>query len=158
MELEGTQELNADPQTVWAALFDRDVLERAIPGCETLEQTSETEFAATVKLKVGPVSARFMGGVELSDIVPLVSCILSGKGSGGIAGFARGAARVALEQDGEMTRLTYTAEAAVGGKLASLGNRLIKSTAQKLAGEFFANFQKILAERTEPVLAPEPAE
>ncbi|WP_029057451.1 CoxG family protein [Stappia stellulata] len=158
MELEGTQELNADPQTVWAALFDRDVLERAIPGCETLEQTGETEFAATVKLKVGPVSARFKGAVELSDIVPLVSCTLSGKGSGGLAGFARGAARVTIEDLGETTRLTYSADAAVGGKLASLGNRLIKSTAQKLAGEFFADFEAILAEQAEPAPVPVPAE
>lgn len=144
MELEGTETLNATPEAVWRALFDRAVLERSIPGCETLEQTSDTEFSAVVKLKIGPVAARFKGEVELSDIDPLRACTLSGKGSGGIAGFAKGDARVTLEAVGGVTILTYRAQAAVGGKLAALGSRLIKSTAQKLAGEFFANFALVL--------------
>ncbi|MBR9652265.1 CoxG family protein [Thalassovita aquimarina] len=145
MELEGRQSLAATPEEVWSALFDRDVLEQAIPGCESLEQTSDTSFAAVVKLKIGPVSARFKGEVELSDIVVGRSCTLSGKGSGGIAGFAKGAAKVTLTPQGPETVLDYTADVAVGGKLAALGNRLIKSTAQKLTGEFFANFDRALA-------------
>lgn len=149
MELEGTEILNASPQKVWRALFDRAVLERAIPGCETLEQTSDTEFAAFVKLKVGPVTARFKGEVVLSDIEPLKSCTLSGKGSGGIAGFAKGSAHVKLVAEGDTTVLTYKADAAVGGKLAALGSRLIKATAQKLASEFFANFSAALSEQPE---------
>ena len=146
MELEGIQTLPADAETVWTALFDRAVLERAIPGCESLEQTSDTSFAAVVKLKIGPVSARFKGDVEISDIEPQKGCTLSGKGTGGIAGFAKGSARVMLESKFNETQLTYTAEASVGGKLAALGSRLIKSTAQKLAGEFFAAFEEILSE------------
>lgn len=145
MELDGTQTLDATPAEVWAALFDRAVLEQAIPGCETLDQSSDTDFAAVVKLKIGPVSARFKGDVSLSDIEPLVACTLSGKGSGGIAGFAKGSARVTLTSAGDTTILTYRAEAAVGGKLAALGNRLLKSTAQKLADEFFAKFKTVLA-------------
>ncbi|MEY8799130.1 CoxG family protein [Leisingera sp. XS_AS12] len=145
MKLEGEQYLNADPMTVWAALFDREVLAAAIPGCESLEQTSDTEFAAVVKLKVGPVSARFKGDVVLSDIVPGQSCTLSGKGTGGIAGFAKGAAQVTLTPEGAGVRLRYDADVAVGGKLASLGSRLIKSTAQKLTDAFFANFSENLA-------------
>ncbi|NRB17039.1 MAG: carbon monoxide dehydrogenase subunit G [Rhodobacteraceae bacterium] len=144
MELLGSQNLAATPDQVWAALFDRDVLEQAIPGCESLEQTSDTSFVAVVKLKIGPVSARFKGEIELSDIDPGKSCTLSGKGSGGIAGFAKGAARVTLTPEGDYTVLDYTADVAVGGKLAALGNRLIKSTAKKLTGEFFANFTKAL--------------
>jgi len=145
MELEGSEILKASPEQVWQALFDRAVLERSIPGCEILEQTSATEFSAVVKLKVGPVSARFKGDVELSDIEPLTACTLSGKGSGGIAGFAKGSARVTLVAQGDTTVLTYRADAAVGGKLAALGSRLIKSTAQKLAAEFFANFKAALS-------------
>jgi uncharacterized protein len=145
MELVGTKILEATPDVVWQALFDRAVLEQAIPGCESLEQTSDTTFVAVVKLKIGPVSARFKGEVELSDIDPHKSCTLSGKGSGGIAGFAKGAARVSLAPDGTVTVLNYTADVAVGGKLAALGNRLIASTAQKLTDEFFANFTNVLA-------------
>jgi uncharacterized protein len=149
MELLGRQTLAATPDQVWAALFDRNVLEQAIPGCESLEQTSDTSFVAVVKLKIGPVSARFKGEVELSDIDPGKSCTLSGKGSGGIAGFARGAARVRLTPAGDQTVLDYTADVAVGGKLAALGNRLIKATAQKLTGEFFANFTNALTREEE---------
>lgn len=147
MELEGTQVLVADTDKVWTALFDREVLERAIPGCESLEQTGETSFAAVVKLKIGPVSARFKGDVELSDMDSPMACTLSGKGTGGLAGFAKGSARVTLAPEAGETLLTYTAEAAVGGKLAAIGSRLMKSTAQKLASEFFASFEQILAEQ-----------
>jgi len=151
MELEGSQNLAATPDAVWLALFDRKILVQAIPGCESLIQNSETSFSAVVKLKIGPVSARFKGDVELSDIVPGCSCTLAGKGSGGIAGFAKGAARMTLTPDGEITVLDYKADVAVGGKLAALGNRLIKSTAQKLTGEFFTNFTTALTgEKEEP--------
>lgn len=149
MKLEGEQLLSADPQTVWTALFDRDVLAEAIPGCESLEQLSETEFTALVKLKVGPVSARFKGAVTLSDIVPGQSCTLSGKGSGGVAGFAKGAAQVTLVPEEDGTRLSYDADIAVGGKLASLGNRLLGATAQKLTEAFFTNFSDALAQPEE---------
>lgn len=144
MELTGTHELNQPPEVVWAALFDPEILQGAIPGCEQLEQTDENAFAATVKVKIGPVGARFKGEVELSEMVPAQSCLLSGKGSGGIAGFAKGTARVELVPQGAGTVLTYTADAALGGKLASLGSRLIQSTANKLANEFFTNFSGVL--------------
>lgn len=144
MELTGTHELNQPPEVVWAALFDPAMLRNAIPGCEQLDQTGENAFSATVKLKIGPVSARFKGDVELSEMVPPRSCLLSGKGSGGIAGFAKGAARVELLPQGTGTMLTYTADAALGGKLASLGGRLIQSTANKLANEFFTAFGQAL--------------
>lgn len=153
MNLEGSQILAAWPEEVWLALFDRDVLAQAIPGCESLKQTGETSFSAVVKLKIGPVSARFKGDVELSDIVLGKSCTLSGKGSGGIAGFAKGAARVTLTPDRDLTVLNYTADIAIGGKLAALGNRLIKSTAQKLTDEFFANFNSALADDEEATVA-----
>lgn len=146
MELDGSYRVKAPAETVWSALFDRDVLARAIPGCRELEQTGDTSFRAVVQLKVGPVSARFKGNVELSDIVPPRSCTLTGAGSGGLAGFARGTAKVLLSEAGDDTNLTYTAEAALGGKLAALGSRLITATAKKLAAEFFSNFAAILAE------------
>lgn len=144
MELTGTHELNQPPEVVWAALFDPDTLRSAIPGCEELDQTGENAFAATVRVKIGPVKARFKGEVELSEMVPPQSCLLSGKGSGGIAGFAKGSARVELTPQNDCTVLTYTADAALGGKLASLGSRLIQSTANKLSNEFFTSFSQAL--------------
>ncbi|WP_322867264.1 carbon monoxide dehydrogenase subunit G [Aquicoccus sp. G2-2] len=153
MQLEGTRTLDAPPEEVWPALFTCAVLAQSIPGCESLEQTSETTFTAVVKLKIGPVSARFKGVAELSDIVPHLSCTLSGKGSGGIAGFAKAAAQVTLGADGQQTILRYHADVAVGGKLAALGNRLIGATAQKLTDEFFTNFQAVLSNEKGKALA-----
>lgn len=114
MELNGSHALNFPPEVVWAALFETATLTASIPGCEELEQTSDTTFAAIVKLKIGPVSAKFKGDVELSDMEAPRSCLLSGKGSGGIAGFAKGSARVQLTPQEGGTLLTYTADAAVG--------------------------------------------
>ena len=140
MNLSGEHRIEAPRQTVWAALNDPDILKRAIPGCESIEKTSDTEFNATVKAKVGPVSAKFAGVVRLSDLDPPNGYTIAGEGKGGAAGFAKGGAKVRLEEDGAATLLRYEVEAQVGGKLAQIGSRLIDGTARKLAGEFFDNF------------------
>lgn len=140
MELTGRYELDASPEVVWQALFDTAVLAAAIPGCEALEAQGEAAYDATVKLKIGPVSARFKGNVQITDADPSKSCRIVGQGSGGIAGYAKGGALVELEPNGEGTVLTYTADAKVGGKLAALGSRLIQSTSRKLADRFFSEF------------------
>lgn len=144
MEISGEERIAAPREKVWAALNDPEVLRQCIPGCQTLEQRSPTELAATVKLKIGPVSASFSGEVTLSDINAPESYRISGEGKGGIAGFAKGFADVSLKEDGADTILTYKADAQVGGKLAQLGSRLIGSTSQKLAQQFFADFNSVL--------------
>ena len=128
-------------ETVWAALNDAEVLRACIPGCEELEKTSDTELSARVVQKIGPVKAKFKGDGELSNINAPESYTIRGEGSGGVAGFAKGGADVVLAEDGAETILTYEVQATVGGKLARLGSRLIDSTARKLAGQFFENFQ-----------------
>ena len=138
MEMKGEYRIPASRETVWQALNDPDVLRACIPGCQELERTSETSFAATVKTKVGPVSATFKGEVELEDIDPPAGYRIQGEGKGGVAGFAKGGASVRLAEDGAETVLTYDAEARVGGKLAQIGSRLIAGTARKLADQFSA--------------------
>ena len=126
--------LPADKATVWARLNDAETLKASIPGCESLEKLSDTEMQAVVKVKIGPVSARFKGKVNLTDIDAPNSYRISGQGDGGIAGFAKGGANVRLsDADGGGTRLGYDVDAQVGGKIAQLGSRLIDSTAKKLA-------------------------
>jgi uncharacterized protein len=143
--MSGEVVLPADKATVWARLNDAATLKDSIPGCESLEKLSDTELQAAVKVKIGPVSARFKGKVNLSDLDPPNSYRISGQGDGGIAGFAKGGANVQLaEADGGGTKLHYDVDAQVGGKIAQLGGRLIDSTAKKLADEFFANFAKAL--------------
>ena len=129
-------------QKVWEALNDAEILKACIPGCESLEKTSDTQLAAVVSLKIGPIKAKFNGQVELKNLKPPHSYTIAGEGKGGVAGFAKGGADVALKEDGGGTILTYTAKADVGGKIAQLGSRLIQSTSKKLAGEFFSSFNK----------------
>lgn len=152
MEIDGTRQIAASREVVWAALNDPEVLKSAIPGCEELTGSPEEGFEATVKQKVGPVSATFRGRVELSDVAPLESYTISGEGKGGAAGFAKGAAAVALTDSEGGTLLSYKVNASVGGKLAQLGSRLIDGFAKKMADSFFDNFRAAV----EP--APEPAE
>ncbi|MEO1313521.1 MAG: carbon monoxide dehydrogenase subunit G [Pseudomonadota bacterium] len=147
MELQDEILINAPQATVYAALNDPEVLKECIPGCEELIKHSDTELEAKVVLKVGPVKAKFKGNVTLSPDAPPEHFSLTGEGSGGAAGFAKGGADVRLEAQGEATLLSYTAKAEIGGKLAQLGSRLIQGTAKKLAASFFKSFaEKVGAE------------
>ena len=140
MEMTGEYTIPAPREKVWDALNDPEILAKCIPGCQELNKDSETELSATVKSKVGPVSATFKGKVTLSEIDPPNGYRISGEGSGGVAGFAKGGAEVKLAEDTDGTVLTYVADAQVGGKLAQIGSRLIDSTAKKMANEFFGAF------------------
>jgi hypothetical protein len=145
MDMTGEYRISAPREQVWAALNDPATLQASLPGCQSLEKLSDREFAATVVAKVGPVQAKFNGNVTLSNLNPPESYTISGEGKGGAAGFAKGGADVRLLEDGEVTVLTYTAKADVGGKLAQLGSRLIDGTAKKMADEFFNNFSREVA-------------
>ena len=141
LNIAGEETIAAPLAKVWAGLNDPEVLKDCIPGCETLERKSDTELAATVVLKVGPIKAKFNGEVTLSNLNPPNAYTITGEGKGGIAGFAKGGADVTLTEIGpNETRLKYVASADVGGKIAQLGSRLIESTSKKLAGEFFTKF------------------
>ncbi|MBB6486467.1 carbon monoxide dehydrogenase subunit G [Rhizobium lusitanum] len=140
MDMTGEERIAAPRDAVWAALNDPEILKQCIPGCQSLERISPTELTATVKLKIGPVSASFNGEVTLSNINAPESYTISGEGKGGIAGFAKGGADVVLKEDGNDTILQYEAKAQVGGKIAQLGSRLVDSSAKKLAQQFFADF------------------
>lgn len=145
MDMTGEFRIPASRDAVWRALNDPEILKRSIAGCEELEKTSDTEFVAKVTAKVGPVKARFAGKVTLSDLDPPNGYKISGEGQGGAAGFAKGAADVRLEPDGEATILKYNVHAAIGGKLAQIGARLIDGAAHKMAEDFFASFAQNVA-------------
>jgi uncharacterized protein len=147
MKMEGFRRIEAPRDVVWAALNSPDVLKVCIPGCESIEQVSDTEFKATVTLKIGSIKASFTGKVTLSNLEPPTGYTISGSGSGGAAGFANGTAKVKLEAQDRATLLTYGVEAAVGGKLA-LGARLLDSTAKKIAGEFFERLDQAIVPGT----------
>lgn len=144
MDMTGTRHIAASRQKVWAALNDPEILKQCIPGCETLEMQSPTDMTARVKLAVGPVKATFNGKVKLTDLDPPNGYRITGEGSGGVAGYAKGGASVRLADEGRGTLMTYDVKADVGGKLAQLGGRLIDSTSKKLADEFFERFTTLL--------------
>lgn len=147
MDMEGEVAIPAPRARVWDALNNAAILRLCIPGCEELDKLSDSELTAKLKLKIGPVSAKFAGKVTLSDIDAPNGYRISGEGQGGAAGFGKGGAVVTLADgpDGG-TILRYKAEATVGGKLAQLGARLIQGTAAKLADEFFAAFARTMGE------------
>jgi hypothetical protein len=157
MDMTGEYRIPASREEVWDALNDPETLKSCIAGCQELDKTSETEFTARVKTKVGPVSATFTGKVQLSDIDPPNGYTISGEGTGGVAGFAKGGATVKLAEDGDATILTYEANATVGGKLAQIGSRLIDSTARKMANDFFGAFAEAVGGEAEAARAAAPA-
>lgn len=151
MEIKGEYRIAASREKVFAALNDVAILQACIPGCESLEKSSDTEMKAKVRMRIGPVSASFTGKVTLSDLDPPNGYKISGEGQGGAAGFAKGGAVVTLREDGADTVLNYTVDAQVGGKIAQVGARLIDGTARKLADEFFSKFAAMVG-------APPPGE
>lgn len=145
MKLESTRFIQAEPEVVWDHLVSVDVLQQCIPGCQSMEQTGDNEYALTMKTKVGPVSATFKGDLSLRDIEPGESYTLHFEGSGGTAGFASGSAEVRLERAEGGTNLIYSVDAKIGGKIAQLGQRLVDGAARKMADDFFNNFEQVVA-------------
>ncbi len=148
MDMIGERRIVAPRRKVWDALNDPVVLKASIPGCESLEQQPNGGFKAVASVKIGPIAARFNGNVALSDLDPPNGYTISGEGQGGVAGFAKGGAKVHLVDDGNATRLSYEVHAQVGGKLAQLGARLIDASAKQMADAFFDRFSALVAPPT----------
>ena len=152
MNLQGERTIPAPVDKTWAALNDPETLKACIAGCESIETTGENQFLATMAVRIGPVNAKFKGRLQLTDIVPLSSYKINFDGQGGVAGFGKGSADVALapEHDGAATRLTYNASAQVGGKIAQIGSRLVESAASKIAEDFFKAFEARMTTEAAP--------
>ena len=156
MKLSGSYQINLEKQKVWEALNDPEILKKTIPGCEEFKKNSDTEFSATATNKIGPFNASFTGNIVLKDLNPPHSYKISGSGNSPV-GFASGEAEVKLEDENGGTKLIYTVEANVGGKIAQVGSRLIDMTAKKMADIFFKKFSELISkkpdiEKTEKVL------
>jgi len=156
MEMTGEQSIPLPQRRVWDALNDPDILKACIPGCESIERVSDTEYKVAMTAAVGPVKAKFNGRLVLSDLNPPDSYSLAFEGSGGAAGFGKGTAQVMLVPDGDSTRLTYRANATVGGKLAQIGSRLIDGVAKKLSDDFFVRFNATVSPAPPSAPAAEP--
>jgi carbon monoxide dehydrogenase subunit G len=144
MEMTGEQRIAASRQRVWEALNDPEVLRACIPGCQSLEREGENGFIAVAEVKIGPIGARFKGNVTLNDLDPPNGYTIEGSGNGGVAGNAKGAAKVRLSDDGDGTLVSYEVDAQVGGRMAQLGGPIIDATAKQLAGKFFSRFGEVV--------------
>jgi carbon monoxide dehydrogenase subunit G len=152
MQLTSQQTLPVSQTAAWEALNDMSILQACIPGCESLKAVGQDRYEVIVMAAVGPVKARFKGQLSLSDLQPPQSYRIDFEGQGGPAGHGKGSAQVRLESDGASTTLHYSATAAVGGKIAQIGQRLVDMAAQRMASEFFSQFDARLRE-----LHPAPA-
>lgn len=164
MRMTGEERIAAPRSRVWDALNDPDILRQCIPGCQSLQQDAPDKLSAVVEVKIGPIGARFNGAVTLSDIDKPNGYTITGEGQGGMAGSAKGGAKVRLADDGAGTLLTYEVDAQVGGRLAQLGGPIIDATAKQLAGKFFRTFNEVVsggaaqaASGTAPVAEAAPA-
>ena len=163
MDMQGNRQLGVTQQQAWEALNDPDTLKGCLPGCDRFESTGDGQYAVTMAVKVGPVSAKFNGKVTLSDIQPPASYRLAFEGQGGVAGFGKGSSAVTLAPNDAGCELAYTVQAQVGGKIAQLGQRLIDGAAKSMADDFFKRFDAEMQKRhgappAAEALAAEPAE
>jgi len=145
MEMNGEQRIPATQQQTWEGLNDPEVLKACVPGCESIDRTSDTEYVVQMTARVGPVSAKFKGKLSLSNMNPPHSYSIAFEGQGGVAGFAKGGADVSLTPEGQTTKLGYKVKANVGGKLAQIGSRLVDAAANKVANDFFVAFNEKMA-------------
>ena len=146
MQLIGEQRIRAPRETVWEALNDPEILRRCLPGCQSLAKEASDRFAAVLEIRIGPIGARFSGAVTLTGLDPPRGYTIMGEGKGGMAGHARGSARVRLAEDNGGTLLSYEIDAEVGGRLAQLGGPIIEATAKQLAGKFFSCFEEAITQ------------
>ena len=145
MEFTGTQLIPQPQDRTWAAITDPEVLKLCIPGCDSMTKVSDAQYDLVMTAKVGPVSAKFKGKITLADVTPPDAYRLVFEGQGGVAGFAKGEAQVGLAPEGAGTRLSYSAQATIGGKLAQVGQRLVDGVAKKTAAAFFERFNAHLS-------------
>ncbi len=153
MDMIGQRTLKATQQQAWDALNDPDILKACIPGCEKFEPLGDNAFAVTSGIKIGPVSAKFNGKVQLTDIVVPISYKLNFDAQGGVAGFGKGKSSVELKPLDSGCELNYTVHSTVGGKIAQMGQRLIDGVAKNMAEDFFKRFETELEKRH-----PQPAD
>ena len=142
MEIEGSRVLPIDRAHAWRALNDPALIQAAIPGCESMEKIGENQYRITVAASLGPLKTRFKGRLHVEDIDKPKGYTLRFEGEGTTAGFVKGTASVKLSGKGRQTVLDYVAHAQVGGRLAQMGDRLVRSSAMKLTDDFFAAFEK----------------
>jgi carbon monoxide dehydrogenase subunit G len=150
--------LHAPLDRVWRALNDPAVLVRTLPGCERLEATGPDSYKMIVTAGVASIRGTYAGEVKLHDQQPPNSFVMTASGAGG-PGTVSTEVQVRLVEVDGATRLSYDAEAVVGGMIGGVGQRMLAGVGKKMAGEFFAAVDDVLNGRAEaPAAGPAAAE
>ena len=151
MHIAGEYTFAAPRSIVWEALQDPKVLVSVLPGCERLDLVAPDEYDGTIKLKVGPVQGNYQGKVKLLDLVPPESFRMQIDGKGQ-QGFVKANANVTLVEDGDNTRITYSSDAQVGGRIATVGQRLIETSARAIVKQSLDGLDIAMRARAEMAL------
>lgn len=157
MELNGTYTFAASPQAVWEAIMDPEVLAKVLPGCEKLEKVSESEYFGVLNVRVGPVQGKFTGKVFLSELNEPEHFHLDVDGQGA-AGFVKGGGDAKLSAVDGQTVLDYSGEAQVGGRIASVGQRLLDTSARSITRQGLESLDRLIQTRLQPAPAVESGE
>ncbi len=145
MKIEGTRDIPASQDKVWAAFLDPNTLAKAIPGCEGLEEVGPGEYKAVMKVGVAAIKGTFEGRVRLMDLEPPHRYRMAVDGKGG-PGFVRGEAMMALAPTNGGTQVSYDADVQVGGLIASVGQRMLGGVSKMMLDQFFNRMTELLAE------------
>ncbi len=137
MKVEGTYAIKASRSLLYQLLTDPETLQRCVPGCQSLEANEDGSYKLTLKAGVGSIKGIFTGAIRLDEMrePEHYRMIVDGKGA---PGFLRGEGAIDLAEEGDETAINYSGDVSVGGTIASVGQRMIQSTAKMMAGQFFA--------------------
>lgn len=142
MEFKGSYDLHGSKSEVWDILNSAESLQRIIPGCTSVQASDDTTFQAKIVTRVGPLKVNFTGTANYVDLNPHDGFTIKGKGEGGPAGFVKGSVKITMESpESGVTKLSYVAKTSLGGKLASLGSRLLEAISRRNIDHFFTSLQ-----------------
>jgi carbon monoxide dehydrogenase subunit G len=147
MKVAGEYVFDGPREEVWELLRDPDVLVTALPGTQSLEQTGENEYVGNMHVRIGPVSGVFSGHIVISNEVEPESYTMTVEGKGS-ATFVKASGDVQLiAQSDDATLMKYEGEFQVGGKLVSVGQRLIDSVSKRMLRQGLDTLNEVLKER-----------
>lgn len=157
MKISGSYTFDAPQEEVWALLMDPGAISKAIPGVESFTPVGDNDYEAQLKLGIGAISGQYAGRVTITDIQPPThyKMTIGGKGQ---RGFVNGTGEINLEPQDSKTVIHYTGDAALGGQLAGIGQRLIEGAARTLINQGLKSLEGQLAERRAAMPAPAPVE
>jgi uncharacterized protein len=147
MKIEGEYTFDGPREDLWELVRDPEVLATCLPGTQSVQKMSDNEYAGEIKVRIGPISGIFSGQLFVTNEVPPVSCTLTVEGKGKV-GFLKGIGNIDMIDQGEgKTLMKYTGEVQIGGKVASVGQRLFDTVSKGMTKQGLDKLNEILQTR-----------